>query len=266
MTRRHWNDLPKSVRAVVEAHTGPVQAVNDVAAGSVCEMAAILHTATGPLFVKGIRAENPLVWMQRNEARINPWLPEIAPRLRWTVEQDGWLLLGFTHVAGHHADASPGSLGLPAVAETLTVLSQTPCPPIPVQPATRRWAGRIDPALVDGGTLVHSDMSLKNFLVADGRACLVDWAMPCRGAAWLDTAWMVPRLIRAGHSPCDAERWAGQIPAWAQADPGAVTAFAGALAELWEERLGQRPAPHLVELAAAVQGWVEYRAAVMVSV
>lgn len=72
--------------------------------------------------------------MHRTEAQVNPWLPAIAPRLLWQVEQAGWLLLGFEHVTGQHANLSPGSPDLPLIADTVSALASelTPCPPVPV--------------------------------------------------------------------------------------------------------------------------------------
>jgi hypothetical protein len=90
----------------------------------------------------------------------------------------------------------------------------TPCPAVRVQLATVRWADHIPAEMVDGNTLVHTDVTPYNFLLHDGDVTLVDWSMPCRGAACIDTALMVIRLVRAGHSPEQAEAWAGGIPVW----------------------------------------------------
>lgn len=59
----------------------------------------------------------------------------------------------------------------------------------------------------------------------DDQIRVIDWAWPHRGPAWIDTAFLVPHLILAGHTAHDAEMWAGQIPAYQQADDAAVTAF-----------------------------------------
>ncbi len=191
------------------------------------------------------------------EARVNPWLPDTAPRLRWVVESEGWLALGFDHVEGRHPDLTPGSDDLPAIADALTGLSQglTPCPPVRVQPATVRWRNRIAPDLIDGQTLCHTDVTPLNFLVGPGVVRLVDWSMPIRGAAWIDAALMIVRLIRAGHTPAQAESWADRIPPWKQASPEAVGVFVSALAALWEQRLREYPVPHRRQLAEAAQAW-----------
>jgi hypothetical protein len=88
----------------------------------------------------------------------------------------------------------------------------------------------------------------------------VDWSMPCRGAAWIDTALMVIRLIRAGHSPAQAEAWAARTPAWSAARHEAVDAFAAGIATLSREREQQRPsAEHLGPLTDAAARWSRHR-------
>jgi hypothetical protein len=203
-------------------------------------------------------------WMHRNEARINAHLPPQIPRLRWQAEADGWLLLGFEYIDGRHPDLTPESPDLPAVAAALTTMATalTPCPAPKVQAATTRWAGRIAPEVVEGNTLAHTDVTPNNFLIHEGGVTVVDWSMPCRGAAWIDTALMVIRLIRAGHSPEHAEVWACRIPAWSTARPEAVDAFAVGVAALSLERRHQRPsATHLGPLADAAASWAHYRGA-----
>jgi hypothetical protein len=263
LPRRHWHELPPTVRAAVERRTGRILQASPVQAGSISDLATVLDTSDGRYFCKGAAAANPLGWMHRNEARINPHLPPQMPRLHWQVEQDGWLLLGFEYVDGRHPDLAPGSPDLSAVAATLTAMTTalTPCPPIRVQPATLRWADRIAPDLVDGDTLAHTDVTPYNFLIHGSRVTVVDWSMPCRGAAWIDAALMIVRLIRAGHTPDQAEAWAGRIPAWPAARPEAVDAFADAVAALNRERQHQRPAAtHLGPLADAADCWARHRA------
>jgi hypothetical protein len=262
LSRRHWHDLPPAVHAAVECHTGRILKVLPVETGSISDVAVVLDTGDGRYFCKGAAADNPMGWMHRNEARINPHLPPPMPRLRWQVEQDGWLLLGFEHVDGRHPDLAPGSPDLSGVAAALTAMTTalTPCPPIRLQPATVRWADRIAPDLVDGDTLVHTDVTPYNFLMHGTSVTVVDWSMPCRGAAWIDTALMIVRLIRAGHTPEQAEAWAGRIPAWSAARSATVDAFADAIAILNRERQHQRPsATHLGPLADAAARWTHHR-------
>jgi hypothetical protein len=233
-----------------------------VEAGSISDVAAVLETRDGRFFCKGASGDNPKAWMHRNEARINFCLPPQVPGLCWQVEADGWLLLGFEYVRGRHPDLRPGSRDLPALAATLTTMAAalTPCPAKKVQAATARWADRVAAEFVDGNTLLHTDVTPYNFLIHDAGIAVVDWSMPCRGAAWIDSALMVIRLIRAGHSPEQAEIWAGRIPEWQAADPQAVNAFSTGIAALSRERQRQRPtAAHLDPLASAAERWACFR-------
>jgi hypothetical protein len=262
LPRRQWHELPPAVQAEVQRQTGPILRATPVEAGSISDFTAVLEGRGGRFFCKGAMAGNPMGWMHRNEARINPYLPAQMPRLQWQVEADGWLMLGFEYVEGRHPDLSPDSPDLPAVAAALSAMAAalTPCPIPKVQAATVRWADRIAPEVVDGQTLVHTDVTPHNFLIHGGGVTVVDWSMPCRGAAWIDTALMVVRLIRAGHSPEQAEAWAGQISVWSSARPESVDAFAAGVAALSRDRQQQRPsATHLGPLAAAAACWRNYR-------
>ncbi|MEU5780389.1 hypothetical protein [Micromonospora lupini] len=229
-------------------------------------MAVTLDTAGGRFFCKGGETSSPKAWLYRNEVRVNPWLPKAAPRLLWTVERDGWLLLGFQHVAGRHPDLAPGSPDLPLLATLLTELNSqvTPCPPVALRPFADRWQTLVDPELVDGDTLLHTDMTPRNFLVrqrpgAAAEVRLVDWSSPARGAAWIDAAFLLLRLVRAGHTPAAAEAWAAQIPAYAVAPGKSVTGFADGLVRLWQRKHLAGPAPHHGPLLDAAQRWSAYR-------
>jgi len=259
-----WHSLPAEVHAAVHEQIGPVTDVEPVEAGSVADVVAILHTPDGKAFcAKGARDDNPRAWMQHREAQLNPHMPAFAPRLRWQVQAAGWSVLGFDRAPGRHIDVAPGSPDLAPLAALLTAMSAipAPAPPVKIQPATARWAEWVAPELVDGNTLAHTDVTTKNFLIHNGNIAVVDWAMPCRGASWLDTALMVIRLIRAGHTPADAARWAEQVPAWRAAAPHARRAYAVACAGLGAERARQSPAPHLQQLAEASAAWVRFLAA-----
>ncbi|GIJ06850.1 hypothetical protein ACFFMR_07490 [Micromonospora andamanensis] len=259
--RRDWHELPEKLRRQIEQRTGAVHAAYSVPTGASCDLAAVVDTDTGRVFCKGGETEGLAAWLYRNEARVNPWLPDGAPRLHWTVEAEGWLILGFEYVAGRHPDLAPGSPDLTAVADLLTAQSRllTPSPPVQVQRFADRWRGLIAPGLVDGDTLLHTDMTPRNFLVAD-RLRLVDWSSPARGAAWIDTALMLVRLVRAGHPPAEAEAWAAQIPTWAHASDEALYAFADGLVCLWERKQRSTPGPHHGPLLRAACEWRGHRA------
>lgn len=258
--RQHWEDLPDGVRREIERHTGRVVSAYSIPTRASCDLAAKLDATGGRVFCKGGPVDGPLAWLYRKEARVNPWLPDTAPRLCWTVERDGWLLLGFEYAAGRHPELVPGSPDLGPLAESLASLARalTPCPPVPVQRFADRWRGLIAPELVDGDTLLHTDMTPRNFLIGD-RLRLVDWSAPCRGAAWVDTAFLLVRLIRAGHQPAEAEAWAARVLAFAGAPAEAVTAFADGLVCLWDRMYRSSSAPHHGPLLEAARRWSEYR-------
>ncbi|MEU4644784.1 hypothetical protein [Micromonospora sp. NPDC023814] len=270
MPRRHWEELPDGVRRDVEQHTGPIRSVSTIPTGAASDVAVTLDTAVRPVFCKGGQVDGRFGWLYRNEARVNPWLPTVAPRLLWTVERDGWLLLGFEHAAGRHPELAPGSPDLIPLAVLLGDLARqlTPCPSVAVPSFADRWRTLIAPELVDGDTLLHTDMTPRNFLiesrsdrdVGETRIVrLVDWSGPARGAAWIDTALLLLRLIRAGHHPAAAEEWGRQVPAFAEAPEPAVTAFAEALVVLWQRKQQAAPAPHHGPLLDAARRWAAHR-------
>lgn len=255
-----WSHLPPDLHAAVAARVGRIDSIQNVEHGSMRQLAAVLHTDGGPVFCKGVRSAAPSAWLHRNELAVNPWLPaHLVPRVRWSVEAAGWLLTGFEHVEGAPPDISPGSSDLALVASALVELAAVLTPaPVAVRPFTRRWAGLVEPAVVAGSTLLHTDMTPRNFLVAGKRVWVVDWSMPSRGAAYIDAALMVVRLIRAGHEPAGAVAWAQALPAWGAAPAASLTAFARALAVLAHRRSETDPAPHRRELAAAARRWARH--------
>lgn len=268
MPRRHWDELPDGVRRDVERHTGLIRTTSTIPTGAASDIAVTLGTAAGPVFCKGGEVDGRFGWLYRNEARVNPSLPPLAPRLLWTVERDGWLLLGFEHAAGRYPDLSPGSPDLTPLAALLGDLTRqlTPCPPVAVPSFADRWRTLIAPELVDGDTLLHTDMTPRNFLIENRTAAgeaqiarLVDWSGPARGAAWIDTALLVHRLIHAGHAPAAAEEWGRQVPVFAEAPEPAVTAFAEALVMLWQRKQRTAPASHHGPLVDAARRWAAHR-------
>ncbi|MFB8237427.1 phosphotransferase [Kitasatospora purpeofusca] len=287
-----WKQLPRAVRISIEARTGTVTAALPPTAGTVSDFAATLETTGGPVFCKAVREDNPKAWMHRLEAVVNSVLPpDIAPRLLWKVEADGWLALGFEHVPGRHADLSPGSADLPLIASTLETLAGTltPAPPLRAFSLADRWSGqdfwhnlgsrhrdRLDPwtvarlntlvlaeheapDLIDGKTLVHTDLTSPNLLVNGEAVRVVDWAFPAPGAAWADTAYMIVRLIEAGHTPEQAERWADSVSLWQTAPARSVTAFGSILTGLWTLRAAETPRRHWDALSAVGLAWLRHR-------
>ncbi|MFC3450904.1 phosphotransferase family protein [Amycolatopsis speibonae] len=288
-----WNDLPRTVCAAIEVETGPVNRVEVPAAGRNSDFAATLHTQRGTVFCKGIvDAGGTRGSMHRREADVASYLPPaVVPSLLWRVETDGWLMLGYHHIAGHHADLSPGSKDLPLVADAVSTLAReladSAAPGVPALSEKMAWmAGwrrlrhqppaeldqwsreRLDVLVeleaegiesVAGTSLIHTDLHQLNILVGDDRAWVIDWAWSRTGAAWIDAAHLVVRLIGQGHSPEAAEQWAGTTSAWHSASPEALTAFSAALLGMWTYLQHTDPLPMRAGLAAAARRWTEYR-------
>ncbi|WP_433469559.1 hypothetical protein [Spirillospora sp. CA-128828] len=263
--RSDWTDLPFEVLDGIEAHTGPIHRTEPAPAGNHADIASNVDTASGRLFVKAARKvspekDGPEVRSLRNEARILPHVTEFAPRLHWTVEAGGWLVLGFEHVDGRHADYTPGSPDLEILAKTLHALQATPCPEIVQMQVERRWETVTEDVSPMAGTaLLHTDVNAENLLITpDGRAVLVDWAFASRGAAWVELGLLLPWLLKAGHTPAEAADWVTEFPSWAQADPADVDLFSTAFAERWRRHAERNPAEWVALHADLTRRWAEF--------
>ncbi|MFD9739685.1 phosphotransferase [Umezawaea sp. NPDC059074] len=283
--RRAWDDLPGAARQEVERTIGTVVKAVSTPGGRNSELSETLWTDSGPVFCKGISTESPISYMHRNEIAVSPYLPaDLAPRLRWHFEVGGWLLLGFEHLLGRHADLTPDSSDLPLVADAVTRIGVATVPrtatgeprrisdqwsralkrerEFPTAPSTDPWTvehaslltelADLAPSFMEGSVLIHSDLNPTNFVVSD-RAKVVDWAWWQTGAAWFDPAYLVIRLIAEGHDPQSAEKWAQQFEAFTAAPPEAITAFAASAVRLWERRFAHTAATE------AARRWAQYR-------
>nr|MDT0664609.1 aldehyde dehydrogenase family protein [Micromonospora sp. DSM 115978] len=102
--------------------------------------------------------------------------------------------------------------------------------------ALGRWSATL-PERVDGDRLVHTDLHGGQFVIGErDDVHVVDWGWPAAGAGWVDTAFMVVRLVEAGHHPASAEEWARSLRSWNHVDDETVTAFAAYVAGLWSYR------------------------------
>ncbi len=264
MQRTDWEDLGQDVRDLIQAQAGPVLAARTVPAGLNSQLAVVLHTAAGQVFVKGMHTDHPAVVRQHREAMINPHVLPLAPRLRWQAEGAGWSLLGFDYLPyARHADYAPGSADLPAVVHALNQLQRMPCPDLPVKRAEQRWAAYVDDdaaaGLLAGQTLLHTDFNPLNVLMDAGTARIIDWAWPTRGAAFIDPACFLLRLMLAGHTAAQAQACAAQCDSWASVPDNAISAFALACVRLYAEIAQQDPQPWKQRLAAAAQRWAQHR-------
>ncbi|OKH95399.1 aminoglycoside phosphotransferase [Streptomyces uncialis] len=259
-------DLPADRRAALTQQLGPISKIENAKGGLNSDVAARMVTPQGTFYVKGMRTTHPRVWTQAREAEVNPIVAgAAAPRLHWRTVADGWDLNVFEALDGHHADYRPGSPDLPHVAALLTRLTSLRPPEGLVlrhaeQRLTRYAASPSDLEQFQGDHLCHTDLNDENVLVVGARAWLVDWAWATRGAAWLDAAYWVIWLIAAGHhTALSAEREAAAVPFFGTASASAVTAFAEANANLWEEITDGDPDPWATRVYVAAQSWLMHR-------
>ncbi|WP_410597442.1 phosphotransferase family protein [Amycolatopsis sp. lyj-23] len=292
MPRSTWEALPVAVQAAIVQETGRVHDAALPDAGRNSDFSATLHTETGTIFCKGIAdADGKRGHMHRHEAAVNPFLPaEVAPRLLWRAEADGWLLLGFEHSPGHHVDLSPGSVDLAPVRDVVTAMAaglstvSVDAPSLADQwarlAAWRRLAkdgpDDLDPWAQDhideltswettaaervaGSTLAHTDLHALNMLSNDGKVQIVDWAWSRNANPAVDPAFLITRLIEAGHASAAAETWAEQLPPWRRTPAETKTAFAVAIWGIWEYLERHQPLSHRPALTAAARSWAHYR-------
>ncbi|CAO5175054.1 Aminoglycoside phosphotransferase domain-containing protein [Frankia sp. AiPs1] len=260
-----WGSLPAVVRQAAGRHLGTVDSVSAVPGGQNNDLAAVFHTRDGAVFVKAVRGISRRMRWLRNEITAGTLAPGIAPAVIFAedveVDSDPWLVVGFQYLPGRPADLSPGSADLAIVGQTLDRISALPAPGIrglhdrwSVRDWWRRlpdvaphavtgfdvdqmdqWAS-LAPQAVQGDRLVHTDLHADQFIVgAGGEVHVIDWGFPGAAAGWVDPAFLVIRLIDAGHTPHDAEEWAAARPGW-PTDSAALTAFAALVAGLWTYR------------------------------
>ncbi|WP_233156963.1 MULTISPECIES: phosphotransferase family protein [Amycolatopsis] len=253
---------------------------------------ALLAQDGGRIFCKGIaEAGGRRGVMHRHEAEVNRWLPSaIAPRLRWSVEVEDWLLLGFEHVPGRHADLAPGAPDLAKIVPVLGILgAELAACPVQAPLVAEQWARLaswrrlakdtppdLDPwarehldelvaeearaiELVAGDHLVHTDLHSLNIFVGEDGARIVDWAWSRRGNPALDTAFLIPRLIAAGHHPDAAECWPEAVLAWRSTPAATRKAFAIAIWGIWQLLERDQSLPHRPALITAARGWTLHR-------
>ncbi|MGW7537658.1 phosphotransferase [Amycolatopsis sp. NPDC054798] len=251
----------------------------------------MLRGEQGDVFVKGVRGISPQMRWLRNESEAGNLAPGLAPATRFSEDVDAdapWFVVGFEHVDGRPADLSPGAEDLTTVATTVARINGLPGGP--AQPLSKRWVPtdwwaklaaeapdkvlgfdideltgwcRETPSLVEGTALLHTDLHEHQFMIDDDSSSVrvIDWGRPASGAAWVDAAFLVVRLIAAGHEPNQAEEWAARMPSWSARTDKAVTAFACYVAGLWGYRAATGPFPGATRLAAAAQQYARHRLA-----
>ncbi|MFI5617146.1 protein kinase [Streptomyces sp. NPDC051567] len=222
-----------------------------------------MSSADGPFFVKAMknRAGGRRDSLLRERA-VAPYVEDVSPPLRWSAESESWLVLGFDAVDARPADFTPRSPDLDAVVDLVRRIGELPLPEVAADWHERRWhrfaaSGR-EAHGFEGDALLYTDINPSNFLIGE-RSWVVDWSWPTRGAAFIDPARLVLQLVAAGHTPEAAEAHAARCPAWTDADPAAVDAFAAAELRMHTAFAGRNPdAVWLREMTAAAEQWVRH--------
>lgn len=267
MKRTNWENLPAGLRDSIEVYSGVVRTAVTVRAGDNSALAAVLETQRGTIFIKGRKLDEPGANTQAREAVVAPWVQGLSPQLLWRVQTLNWDVNGFEYIAGRHADYM-GSSDLSAVADLMCRLGEVDGPEdLSFKRAELRWRDYVDsPKEADhlaGPVLLHTDWNPLNVLLTDDGAKLIDWAWPTLGAAWIDPACWVLRLIAAGHDPETAEGWAENVPAWHTATQRQLDIFACANARLWNEIMafdtGESGSLRKRQMREAADAWVRYR-------
>jgi hypothetical protein len=255
-----WIDLPGSVRREVEQRTGPVLGSENATEGMNSTVACTIRTGLGPVFVKAAERDHPYA-DQWKEAVINSYVVPLSPTLLWRVEESGWDVLGFEYLPGRSADLSPGSADLPKVAAVMAQLTRLQAPPELLRPIEHYFDGYAEPTelgLLAGTAILHTDLNPHNFRISNGKARILDWASPGRGAPWVDLAFLAMRLVDAGHTPASADAWAAQFPSWRAAPADAIAIHARAHARQRRYIAEAAPRDWTIRLAACAERWMYY--------
>ncbi|MFI0895455.1 protein kinase [Streptomyces sp. NPDC020983] len=257
--------VEREISELVSACAGEVLSLRPTRYGFSSDLTALAECERGAFFVKAMRnrpgGRRDSLMRERD---INPFVRDVAPELRWYAEDEAWCVLGFEPVEGRPSDIEPGSADLGLIADLVSAVGALELPDV-----ARHWPEtRCDAYVADAGdagwfrgdTLLHTDVNADNVLIGAQRAWLVDWSWPTRGAGFIDPACFVLQLVAAGHEPAEAEAWASRCPAWTEADPRAIDAFARADVRMHEAFAACRPeADWLRALAAGAREWAAHR-------
>lgn len=254
--RMDWTALPEAVSEEVADRVGGSHVV-PAGTGDHAEIAATVTGANGTVFVKAAQTDFG-VRSLRFELRVSEAAcGSHSPAVDWHFEAAGWLVVGFEHCEGPHADLSPGSSDLDLLGEAVAALAEVPAPDVPLFSPKARL-GFEHPAM-DGDRLVHTDLGPANLIVTPGGLRIVDWAMAAKAAPWVELAMLAPWLISAGHTPEQAEQWLATHRPWQQIDVEVLDYFAARNAEKWATKSTSATAPWIHQLADWTSQWAKHR-------
>lgn len=254
--RIDWTSLPAAVTRELADRVGAAHAV-PATTGDHAEIAATVTGTEGTIFVKAAHTDFGV-----RSLRFELGVSEVvsgshSPAVEWHFEAAGWLVVGFEHCEGPHADLSPESPDLDLLDNALTMLGQTPAPDVPLFSPKARLG--FEHRAMGGDTLVHTDLGPANLIVTPHGLRIVDWAMATKAASWVELAMLTQWLISAGHTPKQAEKWLARHPAWTLIDPKVLDYFATKNAEKWASKSAGSTAAWMHELAAWTSQWAAYR-------
>jgi hypothetical protein len=260
-----WDELPPTVREAIEQHTGLVAAAIPGPEGMSTVVRLTLDTAGGSVFIKGTRPESSRLVRERLAlgAELAPFVPSLSPPLLFQAQAEGWNVTGWAAVPGRPADLTPGSADIPKITAVLTELGTITAPDVPGIWSIAEYWGRDtdDPRILDGNALVHTDPHAQNFIMDGDRTWLLDWGWAARGPAWVTAMRFVLFLMEAGWQPADAEHAIASVPAWAEAQPSAITAHAISSVPSWETAAAKQPDNERLRAWAVIaRRWADHRA------
>ena len=277
--RLDWAHLPPHLRALVERRLGsPVVDASSRPSGFTPGFASVLTCADGARhFVKAAstKAQQMFADAYREEARKLGLLPAgvPAPRLRWMHDADDWVVLCFEYVEGR-APVRPWVADELAAASRMAIdvarlLTPAPAGLDRAVDEFADWPGYWDGVghpraadcqalavryaeVVDGDTLVHTDIRDDNLLVRpDGSVVMCDWNWPIVGAAWLDSLFL---LIGPRGDGLDVEAHITAHPLLSAVDPEHVD-IALALILGYFEASAAQPVPPTSPYIREAQAW-----------
>jgi hypothetical protein len=283
--KRSWFDLPASARTGIERRLGAAVSAFDPAAGGFSDgVLGLGMAAADRVFIKAVPSDSSSAADYRTEAAVSQILPPgvPTPRLRFTFEQHGWLILCFDAVDGRHP-AEPWRAGqLEAVLQTLhtceNALSSAALPRLPtvadrMRGRCRTWRSLAETGIhnqlglddlsawerdhldrlaqvedgwereIVGEDLLHFDRRFDNIMLGPGETVwFLDWGRACTGPRWVD---VVGLLLESDLGAIDAPATFAAHTRGSSPDNRAVDAFLVALASNWRHSATTPHAPDL---------------------